>query len=175
MFEEYLEDSSYFAAEARKKKDELEAKRYYRVSVFCAWSAIEAFVNFVGDTFEQGDSLPPFEIAFITDKRFGILKGRFEVLDQVEYHRLEDKLKFLISKFCPTFDFEKMSCWSRLNEFKKFRDTLTHPRSDKDEVDVTEYEKKTKIGLSSIIEIMDHLCMGIFKKPLRKQIQDLRS
>lgn len=173
MYEDYLKDSNYFALEAKKKTNEQERKRYYRVSVFCAWSAIEAFVNYVGDTLGQADDFERCEIAFITDKRFGVSEGKFDILDQDEYHRLEDKLKFLICRFCPTFDFGKIPCWSQLLEFKKFRDSLTHPRKDEDETALQEYDKRIKVGVSSIIEVMDHLCQGIFKQPLRKQVKDL--
>ena len=42
-----------------------------------------------------------------------------------------------------------------------------------DEIDIEEYKRKIKIGLSSAIEIMNRLCKGIFKRPLRKKILDL--
>lgn len=84
-------------------------------------------------------------------------------------------MKFLICKFIPEFDFASTLCWSHLLEFKKFRDTITHPRQDEDEVDITEYKKKIETGLSSVIEIMNYLCKGIFRKPLRKKILDLKS
>ncbi len=174
MYEDYLKDSNYFAVEAEKKTDEQESKRYYRASVFCAWSAIEAFVNYVGDTFGQAGDYEACEIAFITDKKFSVLGGKFNITNQDEYHKLEDKLRFLICKFCPTFDFEKTPCWSRLLEFKKFRDSLIHPRKDEDETDIEEYDKKIKMGLSAVIEVIDILCRAIFREPLRKQIQSLK-
>ncbi|GAH06858.1 unnamed protein product [marine sediment metagenome] len=54
MFEDYLEDSNYFATKASEVTNEREAKRYYRVSVFCAMSAVEAFTNYIGETLAQG-------------------------------------------------------------------------------------------------------------------------
>ena len=159
---------------ASRQAKSCDAKRYYRVSVFCAISAIEAFVNYVGDAFAQSASLQPCEIAFLTDRQFVPARGKFEVLETMEYHRLEDKLKFLIYKFVPGFDFEKMPCWSRLIEFKKFRDGLTHPRQEEDETELEEYKTITARGISSVIEIMNHLCKGIFKKPLRKKLLDLK-
>ena len=173
MFEEYLEDSNYFAKEASKAGSEREAKRYYRVAVFCTMSAVEAFINYIGDTLAQGETFQPYEIAYLTDKKFDVSGGTFQILEQIEYHRLEDKLKFLICKFVPDFDFFSTPCWSRLLEFKKFRDTITHPRQDEDEIDITEYKKKIETGLSSAIEIMNYLCKGIFRRPLRKKILDL--
>ena len=173
MFEEYLEDSNYFAVEASKAGSEREAKRYYRVAVFCTMSAVEAFINYIGDTLAQGETFQPYEIAFLTDKRFDVSEGAFRLLEEIEYHRLDDKLKFLVCKFVPDFDFVSTPCWSRLLEFKKFRDSITHPRQDEDEIDITEYKKKIEIGLSSAVEIMNYLCKGIFKRPLRKKILDL--
>lgn len=173
MFEDYLEDSNYFAKEAFKTKREREAKRYYRVSVFCAMSAIEAFINYIGDTLAQGAIFQLYEIAFLTDKKLDILQGKFQIVEQMEYHKLENKLRFLIYKFVPDFDFEHNSSWPHFLEFKRFRDKITHPRQDEDQTDITKYEKVIKRGLSAIIEIMNHLCKGIFKRPLRKKILDL--
>lgn len=173
MFEEYLEDSNYFALEASNAGSEREAKRYYRVAVFCTMSAVEAFINYIGDTLAQGEIFQPYEIAFLTDKRFNSSKGTFRILEEMEYHKLDDKLKFLVCKFVPDFDFVSTPCWSRLLEFKKLRDSITHPRHDEDEIDITEYKRKIKTGLSSAIEIMNYLCKGIFNRPLRKKLLDL--
>ena len=160
---------------AASQKNLRDAKRYYRVSVFCAISAIEAFVNYVGDAFAQSTSLESYEIAFLTDRPFVPVHGQFKMLlEKPEYHRLEDKLRFLICKFVPSFDFEKTPCWSRLIEFKKFRDSLTHPRQDEDETELEGYETITTRGISSVIEIMNHLCKGIFNRPLRKKLLDLK-
>ena len=173
MFEDYLEDSNYFAIEASEAPNVREAKRYYRVAVFCTMSAVEAFTNYIGDTLAQGETIEPYEIAFLTDKKFDVSGGTFQIIEQTEYHRLEDKLKFLICRFVPDFDFVSTPCWSRLLEFKKFRDNIMHPRQDEDEIDITEYKKKIETGLSSAIEIMNYLCKGIFNRPLRKKILDL--
>lgn len=159
---------------ALSQKNSRDARRYYRVSVFCAISAIEAFVNYVGDAFAQSASLEPCEIAFLTDRQFVPVRGKFEINEKMEYHRLEDKLRFLICKFVPNFDFEKTPCWGRFIEFKKFRDILTHPRQDEDEIELDEYKMSTTRGISSIIEIINHLCVGIFNRPLRKKLLDLK-
>lgn len=173
MFEEYLEDSNYFAVEASKAGSERESKRYYRVAIFCTMSAVEAFINYIGDTLAQGETFQPYEIAFLTDKKFNASRGAFRILEEIEYHKLDDKLKFLVCKFIPDFDFVSTPCWSRLLEFKKLRDKITHPRQDEDEIDITEYKKKIEAGLSSAIDIMNYLCKGIFNRPLRRKLLDL--
>lgn len=173
MFEDYLEDSNHFAIKASEITNEREAKRYYRVAVFCAISAVEAFINYIGETLTEGKIFRAYEIAFLTDKKFDFSRGTFKILDQREYHKFEDKLKFLICKFVTDFDFERTACWSRLLALKKFRDKITHPHQEEDEVDIGEYQVKLRTGLSSAIEIMDYICRGIFKRPLRKKLLDL--
>jgi hypothetical protein len=103
-----------------------------------------------------------------------LVHDKFEILETMEYHKIEDELKFLFYKFVPRFDFHKAACWGQLLEFKRFRDSLTHPRQDEDETTLCEYKRITDRGLSAVIEIIDHLCKGIFKKPLRKQLLDLK-
>lgn len=174
MFEEYLQDAHYFAQVASSSTDEKEAKRYYRVSIFCTMSAVEAFINHIADTFNQGGTNPPYENAFLTDRKFEIVGGSFQIVDKAEYHRAEEKLRFLLSKYKPDFDFFRESCWGRFKELKKFRDQITHPRHDDGDIQIDNYKKMTKIGLESSIEIMDILLRAIFHKPLRKKIRELR-
>jgi len=174
MFEEYLQDSHIFLAlaeEARKKSNEREARRYYRASVFYSAGAIEAFVNYIADSFAQAKSLTDHETAFLNDKRlvFSIDRGLNE---RTEYHSIDDKLRLLLNKFVPDFDFNS-SLWDGFMRFKDFRDLLVHPRQAEDKTEIAAYQTKVQRGLSSIIELMNCVSKGIFRKPLRKQLLDL--
>jgi len=173
MFEEYLEDSLYFAKEAIIQKDASSSKRHFRVSVFCSMSSIESYVNYMIDTLLKGFKLEGYEKAFLTDKHFDVFNGSFKITSQNEYHKIDDKIRYLLCKSTPTFDFNKNASWSRLLEFKRFRDSLIHPKQVADINSLTEYKKRIKIGLEAIILIMNHICKGIFKKPLRKHILDI--
>ena len=173
MFEEYLEDARHYANEGRNAADERVAKRAYRSAVFCIAAAVEAFVNYVADTLEQGGKFEAHEIAFLTDKKFGLTGGAFQKLNQAEFHRLEDKLVFLLTKFRANFDRATNPNWARFQEFKKLRDAITHPRSAEDEIPLTRYKKMVESGLPSSIGIMDSLCKSVFRRRLRKRILDL--
>jgi hypothetical protein len=174
MFEEYLQDSNEFLLKAEgalKASKEREARRYYRASVFYSAGAIEAFVNYIADSFAQAESLTAHETAFLNDKRlvFSIDRGLNE---RTEYHSIDDKLRLLLNKFVPGFDFSS-GLWSNFMQFKNFRDLLVHPRQAEDKTGMAEYQTKVQTGLSSTIELMDCVSRGIFKKPLRKQLLDL--
>lgn len=174
MFEEYLEDSHSFlmtAGEAFAVSNEREARRYYRASVFYSAGAAEAFVNYIADSFAKAQSLTDHEIAFLNDRRlvFSVDRGLSE---RTEYHSIDDKLRLLLNRFVPGFDFSS-SLWSRFMQFKDFRDLLVHPRQAEDETAIAEYQTRVQIGLSSVIELMNCVSMGIFGKPLRRQLLDL--
>lgn len=173
MFEEYLQDSSEFLIMARqlsRAREDKKARRYYRVSVFCEAGAIEAFANYIADSFAKAETLTPLEIAFLSDKVLTFEKGK--QIQKVEFHKLDEKLRFLLNKFVPKFDFAGIP-WFRFMELKDLRDSLLHPRETDDETSIPDYDKKVSEGLSAIIKIMTSLSKGIFGKPLRRRLIDL--
>lgn len=172
MHEEYLQDAFEFYTKGLDTGDQREAKRYFRASVFYTAGAIEAFVNFIADSFTHSRSLSDHELAFLSDKNIVFSSDKFVLTEKVEFHRLEDKLKFLLKRFDSSFDFQS-SAWSRVSEFKKLRDSLTHPKQSEDELTIEEYQKKLKIGISGTIEIMNALSKCIFQSPLRKGLLEL--
>lgn len=174
MFEEYLYDADYFLERAIESKDNDElSKRYFRASIFSSFGAIEAYINFIGITLELAKSLQPYEIALLTDKRFEFNAKEFVLTEKSDFRRLEDKLKFIIHKFLPNFDYGNEKCWSSLKIYKTIRDELTHPRNDEDERSFDEYKLKVEKGLTGIIDLMNKISVGIFEKPLRKKILEL--
>lgn len=176
MFEEYLQDAYEFliiADSAANNSDNRSAKRYYRASVFYAASAMEAFVNYIGDSFEKAGSLPPYETAFLNDKQLVFDPQKSDLLEQIRHYGIDDKLKFLLRKFVPNYDLGKSESWSKFVEFKNFRDTLVHPRQSEDEYEIIYYQTKLRNGITGIIKLMNDILIGLFNKPLRKQILDL--
>ena len=176
MFEQYLQDAySLFclANTPEKKLSDQEIKRYLRASIFYSASAMEAFVNYIGDSFEKGESLSENEIAFLNDKQFIFDPGKGKLISQIRYYSIEDKVKFLIHKFSPKYDFGKSKAWINYLDFKKFRDSLVHPKHIDDEITIDEYIEKIKKGMFGTITLMNDISKSIFRRPLRKQLLDL--
>ncbi len=172
MFEEYLQDAYAFFEIASNAKNDREARRYYRAAIFYAAGAIEAFTNYIADSFAKAKSLTPHEIAFLNDKSLIFDPKKGDIKERVDYHKLDEKLKVLINKFIPDFNFSSTD-WSWLMEFKDFRDSLVHPRQNEDETTVPEYKAKVQRGLTGVIQIINCLSKGIFRRQLRKKILDL--
>jgi len=132
---------------------------------------MEAFVNYIADSFSKAKSIPEHEICFLNDKAlvFSANKG---LQEKTEYHQLDDKFRVLMKRFQGTFDFTGQT-WNRFMKFRKLRDSLVHPREADDERPLEEYKKEVSEGLSATIEVMNVISQQIFRQPLRKQLLDL--
>ncbi len=172
MFEVYLEDAGAFVELAEAQSDDLLAKRYYRASVILTVSAVEAFINYIGDMFSHGEAHPLHEVAFLTDRKFGPKHGEFTILDQPEYQRLNDKLRFLFQKYAPAFDMAKEPAWSEFQVFKKFRDSIVHPHHEEESATRADYKDQIGRGLGATAKLIDALCRGIIGKPMRTRLKD---
>ncbi len=177
MFEIYLQDAHAFFEKAAVKEKSSKPKisnRYFRASIFYSASAMEAFVNYIGTSFDIAGSLLPNETAFLNDKELWFDPSKGAIIERKRYYSVEDKLKFLIHKFCPTLDIGTSVSWSNYVKFKSFRDELVHPKQLDDDFELTDYHNVAHDGLMGIIDLINDLLIGIFKKPLRKQILDLK-
>lgn len=177
MFEDYIQDSYTFftlAVEKQNKLQEREAKMFYRASVFCAASALEAFVNFIGDTFKKGDTLDRIEIAYLNDKVLEISAPKAKIEEKIKFNPVDAKIKFIIKKFSVPIDLANSPDWSNFNDFKELRNGLIHSKSQSDDRTMSDYNSSIKKGLNSNIEIMNLISNKIFNKPLRRGLLELK-
>src|SRR5437868_7095764 len=105
MFEEYLQDSYEFLLQAEKQAQEQhprEAQRYFRAAVFYASGAMEAFVNYLADSFAKAETVQSPETLYLSDSAIGFSKSK-GLITKKEFHPLENKLRILIIRFVPQF------------------------------------------------------------------------
>jgi hypothetical protein len=176
MFEDYIQDSFSFFKLAEKVSfsDERKAKMYYRASIFCAVSSLEAFVNFIGDTFNKGNTIDRNEIAFLNDKVLEISPSKGTVESRTRFYSIDNKVKFILKRFRVPLETAATSLWKNFLEFKKLRDSLVHPRNITDELDINEYRNKIQTGLNANIDIMNLISKRLFSKQLRQSLLDLK-
>lgn len=140
-------------------------------AIILAWSAMESFVN---NRCDDLNSLPVdvFELherAFLLEKRLRFIDsgsdiGRFE-LEGREYQALENKMFFLLSKmgYQDTTNLKGGELWQRFQEFKDVRDSLVHPRQDKE----IKLEMKDVSGfIETAKELIQVISERIWKKRL---------
>lgn len=177
MFEDYIQDAYTFFELANSKATtglDREAKMYYRASVFCAASSLEAFINFIGDTFKQGNTLDKNEIAFLNDKILEVIPSRGMINERVKFNSIDGKLKFIIKRFNVPIETATLKEWSHFLKFKDLRDSLVHPKTISDENTTADYKKNIRIGLNANIDLMNTVSLKLFNKPLRKSLMDLK-
>jgi hypothetical protein len=133
---------------------------------------MEAYVNYVADAFAKAGTLERHEACFINDKVLVFDEKKCLVVERIAFHSIEDKVKVLMRRFAPTYDF-KSPTWCRFVECKGVRNQLVHPRNDEDDTDLATYDSHVTDGLSCTLQIMNALSGAIFQKPLRKQLLDL--
>lgn len=176
MFEDYIQDAYGFfrMAEDCVDSDERQARMFYRAAVFCAASSLESFVNFVGDTFKKGQSLPATEIAFLNDLSLEVDPSKAEVESRTRYYSIDDKIKYLLKKFGADIDVRTHPAWQKFKNLKEFRDSLVHPREISDEVNIQIYRDRIREGLNANLDIMNSIAKKVFGKGLRTGVAELR-
>ena len=175
MFEDYLIDSNYFFKKANEEKEKEDKIRYYRASIFLSASALEAFINYIGETFKGNENLPRLERDFLQDLLTEIEPSKATMITREKYQTLENKIKFLVAKFTVNLDFGSAPEWSHFKDSKNFRDKLVHPRENVSAFTLIDYQKHAQKGLNSSVFLINLLLHGIFSKNLRKQILELAS
>ena len=174
MFEDYLEDASWFIQAARVASDDRGAVRMYRAAVLSSAAAAEAFVNFMADTLAYG-TFDAHEIAFLQDFAFGLNNEyEFAALDRQEFHRLEEKIRLLLAKFNIPLNLSTDQTWSQFLALKNQRDRIVHPRHLEETSSRDEYDGLVARGLTTVVDLMNRLSEGVFEKPLRKKLLDLK-
>lgn len=175
MFEDYIQDAySFYTKAVACGSDEREAKMFYRASVFCSASSIEAFVNFIGDTFSQGGNLDKMSVAYLNDKALEVVPTTGEIQERVKYNSIDNKLKLIIKTFNVPLDISSSKQWSAFMRFKDLRDSLIHAKTASDERTVDKYRSAIKDGLNANIDIMNVISNAVFSKPLRTSLTDLK-
>jgi len=140
-FRDYIRYALKYLSLAEEKNQKQEDAEWLLIpAIILAWSAMELFVN---NRCADLNSLPSdmfesHERAFLQEKhlRFedsGDNIGKF-VLKGNEYQALENKIFFLLSKMGSqnTTSLKDGTLWQRFKSFKEIRDSLAHPRRDKD-------------------------------------------
>ncbi len=174
MFEDYIQDAYSFYNTALACVIERDAKMHYRAAVFCAASSLEAFVNFIGDTFSHSENLDRLEVAYLNDQTLEVNPATGTIKERVKFNSIDNKLKLIINKFNVAIDISSSSEWSRFQRFKELRDGLIHAKEVSDERTIDEYKQAIKKGLNANIDIMNLVSLAVFNRSLRAGLMDLR-
>ena len=173
MFEDYLFDAAdlFKIAKENIKINEKVCRRYSRLTIFCLFSSMESYVNYVAEVFMDKEIIDYKARLYLADKRIAFDKQK-GMIESEEYHRLEEKIRLLDRIFSCGMKYNT-KYWSDFKKLKSLRDSLIHSRREEDDTPINDYFESIDGGFESILTIVDTLSLGIFKKHIRKKILDL--
>jgi len=157
-----LDDSKKFlflAKDAARRGENELTNSYCRAVFFCAWSALEGWINYIAYSFAENDSsLTEYEVSFLKEKKIEVDdNGTVKITNQNEYRRTLTKLVFILRRFGKEFDLKKSlpGLWAELKRIEKIRHTIVHPRTREEEAHLSlgEAEKCYKL----VVKIVDLL------------------
>ena len=140
-FRDFLDHAEKFLEEAQSSPQSLAetaVTRYYCASLVFSWIALEAFVNdMMGDFAALPEDLFSLhERAFLEERAVefvveGSDLGQFSLSGRMQFHRIDEKIMFLIAKFGKGTTIDKGSTWwQKFEGSKDKRNKIVHPRKD---------------------------------------------
>lgn len=171
-FRDFLDYAEQLYNDAMSKGEERNATPYIIGSILNSWMSIESFINNMMQDFA---SLPEemftiHEKGFLEEKqvRFankGTKAGAFCIENKEEFRRLEDKILFLIAKFGKGKTINKGThIWQRFEKIKNKRNTLSHPKKNRDIELILEDAKEAIEVAKSVITLVSR---EVWKKPIK--------
>ena len=164
-----LEDSEKSLMYARNEMqggDEGLALYYCRMVFFAAWSALEGWINYTGESFASTDgTLSEYEIAFLKEKRIQIGdSGTVEVTNTDAYESTLRKLVFICRRFGQRVNFKESQpdLWRELKNVEKIRHAIVHPKNRDTDLDlgVDAAEKCNKV-IRDTIQVLQRSIYGL--------------
>ena len=124
------------------------------------FAAFEAHVNAISEDFLSRGDLDPHERGLLAEHAVQLVDGEFKEKDSLKIQRLEDRILFLCRRFSNMPVDRKATYWSGLQEAGRLRHDLTHPKADPPTVG----ESAVKRSLTALIDLLNHMYRGIYKK-----------
>lgn len=170
-FRDFLDHAQKFLDEAESLSEglaETALMRYYCASLVFSWIALDAFVN---DMMGDFAALPVglfslHERAFLEEKAVEFVVkgpdlGQFSLSGRREFHRVDQKIMFLIAKFGKGTTIDKGSTWwQKFEASKDKRNKIVHPRKD-EPVDIAAQDARDALDVAcDVIRVISRSVWG---------------
>jgi len=126
------------------------------------FASFEAHVNAISNEFLTRGDLEPQARGLLAEHEVELDDGEFRESKRLKIYRLEDRVLFLCRRFSKKPVDRASTYWGNFLEASKLRNGLTHPKDSSPIIQ----EAGVKRALIAIVELLNHMCMGIYKKKL---------
>lgn len=155
-----LEEAKRFLEKAVCEADAEGKAAYLHAALSLVFSALEAHVNSIADDFLVRDDLSLLDRSILSERDVQLDNGQHVLTDRLRMYRLEDRIEFLYRRFCGALLDKNSAVWSRFKSGLNLRNRLTHP---KEAAEIT--EQLTRQALTAVVDLLDLLYRGIYKRP----------
>ena len=160
-FRNFIFYSEQLYEDALLKSNIYDNNQYIIGCILISWMAIESLAN---DVMQDFAYLPKYfsihERGFLEEKKVKFINkgkdlGTFSLSKENEFHRLEEKILFLIVKLGKTKKVDKGSnVWQMFDKFEGIRNALTHPKR-KRQIKLTNKDAEESIDMAkSMISLL---------------------
>ena len=169
--DEYARDvfqsAKTFLFRAQTAQDDRAKQAYLRASILSATCFLECQVNHLCDHFSHRREFTLHERALLMERDVRLSDGKFK-LGNERFYRVEDRILFLLGKFCADFDKTSHDWWAQYKIAVNTRNSIAHPRET-----VVLIYAEVESSLKGILRLVDFLLRKIFGKGLPYILNDI--
>lgn len=159
---ELLEEAKKFLEKSGESKDTAGKRAFLNAALMLGFAAFEAHVNAIADDFLARGDLNLHDRGVLAEHVVELIHGEFKEKDTLKIHRLEDRVLFLCRRFSKAPVDRTASYWSEFVDASRLRNSLTHPKADPPNIS----ENAVKKSINALIELLNHMYVGIYKQKL---------
>jgi hypothetical protein len=157
-----LDEAKQFFAKAESALDPAGKAAFLHAALLIGFASFEAHVNAIADEFLTREDLNAHERGLLAEHDIELSDGEFKEKTRLKIHRLEDRVLFLCRRFSKKPIDRASSYWGNFVDASKLRNGLTHPKDNSPNIQ----EAAVKKALMAMIDLLNHMCLGIYKKKL---------
>lgn len=164
-----FESAKTFLESARNAQDDRAKQAYLRASILSATCFLECQVNHLCDHFAHRREFTLHERALLIEREVRLSDGKFK-LGNEKFYRVEDRILFLLGKFCAGFDKSTHAWWAQYKIAVNTRNSIAHPRKT-----VLLVDSEVEASLRGVLHLVDFLLRTIFGKGLPYMLNDINA
>lgn len=157
-----LDEAKRFFAKAESTHDSAGKAAFLHAALLIGFASFEAHINAIAEEFLTRGDLNAHERGLLAEHDVELADGEFKENKRLKIHRLEDRVLFLCRRFSKKPIDRASSYWGNFLDASKLRNGLTHPKDSSPNIQ----EAAVKKALTSMINVLNHMCLGIYKKKL---------
>ncbi len=165
-----LEEAKRFHEKAADEADGEGKQAYLHAAIVLGCCSFEAHINSIADDFLVRPELSILEQSILAEKEHRLEDGEFVLTDILKMYRLTERIEFLYHRFSGERLDKNLAWWGQLKAALNTRNDLSHP---KQHTLVT--EKSVEQALQSILDALNAIYQGIYKKPYPARNRALNS